>query len=782
MDTNNELRLPFGLLQLELMCRRNILHRELLHNALVWRYFTTHEDDKNSVFSSVLRYHFTKLNKFFEQLAFIVEEINDKVEEAIKEDLSNDNKLEKFFENYIKVSLLLKKALEKLDFFHHKAYYLLESFPPYFPNPNVFRIRQELKAYEVLEQISSRWLEFFKNSQLAPQKLSDFEFTTQVYWECDPENLFIQQEPIDLKNGNKQINFLFKGSYYIVNCPSLWILLSHEALHFILKLQELGTIGMQQNETYERLRNNFLIEMEALKHSLGTYIDPDLMNSIYEDTMCDAILTNLLGECYYTALWRIVFGFDEAEKLSIDGSVFAISISGWWIRLYVCANILRDKSFTQALEKFHAVLMNTNNSSEFESRILAEQHIADRLIRHAVYLVKKIPVKLSSDDELRKLKNIFDKLSEHLKNEVEGKNRIEMKELREGRIFSSLFLMGDEVKEVKDVKDINVVLLRFIKLRLDGYNEESLGDKNTISAILEVLKKDFESDFIFLNLGNFQLTSIRLDFHDKDNLNKDILIHLLKGNNTSIRANTFLETCIQKNFLFFSYEITANILFLAESCKKELTPFPSSEDIKKFFKNCKNVIIAITIEVHRDSFYPVKYKINEAEEMFKKLLHEKLKIEIWNKALIGQCFGWPDFLLILELNSSDKSYLKPIQKLKNTLHQIDEIKGFKINRTFTSVMIPPCLFESDYKITSPDIIIRYSSFNKKPQDLDKTDKIFPSPNWKKLLLPGIFDTRYRYTADEISIHELYNTINKIPSSISDLQFRINIVSPMTNVI
>jgi len=789
---NDELRLPFGLLKLELMCRRNILHREILHNTLVWRYFTTYKTD--NTFISALRYHFNKLSSFFKQLSFIVEKINEKIDDEEVDlrklnSLTDDNKLRKFFETYFKASLLLKNALEKLDFFHHKAYYLLESFPSYFPNPNVFRMRQELKAYEILEQISEKWLEYFKNSELTGKDLSDFQYITQVYWECDTENIFVQPVPIDLdlknrqENGQKkrQINFLFKGSYYIVNCPSLWILLAHEALHFILKLQK--TPRLKQNEIYERLRSNFLIEIEALKHHLNIYVNPVQINNIYEDTICDAILTNLLKESYYTALWRIVFGFDEIidEEISIDGSGFSTSLPGWWIRLYVCAKILQDDRFIKALEKFHEILMSRDNNSEFEIRVLAEKHIADRLFKHAEYLLKKVPLNL--DDKLKKelFYDISDKLYQHLKNEIEEKDEIKIKELREGRIFSSLFITDRNIEE--NAKDITVILLRFMKVRLDGYSDnEKSNMQNKLCAILEMQKeRQFESDFVFFNLGSFQLASIHFDFHDKDDLNKNILMDLFKDENKVFEnknGRTFLEVCIQNKLLFFSYEISAHILFLAEyhnnQCKL-LDVISCAEKIKKFFKNCNNIVIVISIELHKERSYPVKYQINAAKEMFEELLGEKLK-NIWNNALIGQCFGWADFVLLLELKPDEKkSYFKPLQVLKKTFHQIHEIRDFKINRTFTSVMIPVSVLfnKSDYKIIAPEIVIRYPNSSKH----EDSSQAFSSNCWEKLILPGIFDLKYRYKKKEITIQDLYNEIKKIhPFSISDLQFRINIPS------
>ena len=799
--------IPWSFLRLEVLSRKRITSREFLHTVLVWRFFSTYSE----------RTEFSELRNHFSPLKHVINSVWNalKITDEYISKFDGYYKKEDFyhcFQKLLQINTNLKIALEKLDFFHRKASYILESFPRYYPAPNVFRARQELKAYEALEAISEGYLKLFGESLF---KLSA-KYKAHVYWETDPENRFL---PIDKYEDSKCIHFFFKGSYYIVNCPSLWILLAHEALHFLwIWCENYYENGDKESflSLIQELQTDFFINMVALTERLGIHIGQEHLRPIYRDTMCDALLTYLLGTSYFIALWRIIFGFDEtvvscSPKEGGQNSKCFFShqyITNWWIRLRTCVEVIKEyklmekeyyEYFKNVLEGIHTNI--SKNVREAIDRCTAEKNISRLLMDYTRYLIAQAKQK-KWDEEIKQRCSKeapwldFDKiLTNDILNRLKKQDDLDPHGLKEGRIYvlafkdnfsQDLCLPGkikdtekqlvekyqnetDPIKKIetkikKLYSNTQVVLVRFLKIRFDGYDNKANPVQSFFNKMVEDKEYKEYKKYVFLNLGGFQLVHINPDFHDKpkklDEEEKNILDSLVSGHRQGLKNEAeekeldFLWRTIREGILLYKEDIAASMLYYkgAETEWQSLQLKPNL--IATFFSSLK-VILAIVKVKEKDNRDPNGI-LNFANNLK----------GIFEEVMIGYSFAWSDWVLFLKLKKS-KNYKDSLRRLKTEL----VYAGFQ--RTHTSVLVPCSLLGSEDMIATPDVLIRLSG---ERTDISNLLSKFEINGWEPYLYPGIYDLVLKYNYEEIALNNLHDLMNELISGklISDLQFQFSL--------
>jgi len=781
--------LPWNLLRLEILSRIRIAQREFLHTALIWHFFTTYRESEEF---SELRKHFSRLKQVIVSIWGILndlEPVGNKDKKCTDMFASCNKRSFCCFKKFLKINNQLKIALEKLDFFHRKASYILESFPPYYPAPNVFRARQELKAYNTLEENAEHYLKFFgKNLFNLPD---EYEYKAHVYWETDPENCFLY---IDKYQEDKnRVDFFFKGSYYMVNCPSLWILLAHEALHFLWTWCEKHYKDNNRKSILgqlQELQTDFFINMQALASRLNIEIDSNQLKPMYIDAICDALLTYILGRAYFIALWRIIFGYDEAVR---NGLFSHQDITNWWIRLRVSLetaamakkdNLKKEdhQCFKRVLEDIHTEMAQVPGASE---RCIAEEQIYQLLINYAKYLIKQVIDRKYKDilkEEVFWL-NIDKTLTDYVLGKIKDRENIDPHELEEGRIrvLASKNKFSLNKKELKKYEETKVILVRFLKVRFDGYKKES----NYISNFFNKIK----DHNVFLNLGAFQLVYIDSDFHDKpqclDKEKRDVLESLLynKPNSKNKVNSDFLWKAMIEGLLLYKEDIAASMLYYCRTNKtNEMRDWTSLQDkpgqVQKFFESLETILAIVEVKEPE--------RANDNLDKFVKDFGNKLLFEerICDEVMIGYSFAWPNWVLFLKLHDGNqKSYKESLRRLKTIL--LDNPK-FQFQRTHTSILIPWSLLQNNNSknryIATPDILIRLSGERTKnlgeraEKPMSKIEEEIKKENWELYLFPGIYDLILKHHSEEISFEGLKNIINILINTrlISDLQFRFSL--------
>jgi len=411
-----ENNLPLKIINKELEVRKCIVLREFLHLVLIWRHFCTY----NSKEASGIREGFSALET-------LVKDMWGKLKKLGEKEIETDNPSDFFnrFEEISKVNEELEKILEQIDFLQKKISYTLEAFPSYYPSPNIFRARQELKTYEILEKIAEDYLSWLCKNLFG---ITDKNFETHVYWEANVINKFLPPQ-----KEKEKIQFFFNGSYYMVNQPSLWIILAHEALHFLME-------WTKKNEKYRRksffkdfgeIRKSFSEDIKILEDKTNASIGIKFVNIVFDDAICDSILTHISGLPYFVAIWKLVFGFDEEDSHYYT--------TRWWIRLKSSVKILKEENkkdgrarqFDEVLDQFHRALEEKGIGEDLGERCLIEEKISSIISKYTSSIIKKYKNELRSIRKEAEEKYLWvDKAL------LERFSDINDNELHEGRIYS----------------------------------------------------------------------------------------------------------------------------------------------------------------------------------------------------------------------------------------------------------------------------------------------------------------------------------------------------------
>ena len=578
------------LLNYEYRFRSSIIGREFLNLALIHQFFSTYRDSKGE---SKLRDSVKTLSKVSEVITKELQFVYSILEERDENNNSkkgghfkteHKNLPQSIFEKYtliVKLNNSLRKILKLMSFLQKKLKYSLEAFPAYFPSPNIFRARQELKFYQGLEDISLFYLKNtiaianYQGNQLL-KHLDDS--IVSVYWETNDENSFF--DPEDLFNYNEQnetfaIPFLFEGSFFIVNQPSLWIILSHEILHFIYvyllhMIQHLTDSPLYINKVIDQTVNKIYPYLQQFGYCNQLYL-----RYLIVDIVVDSILTYIFGPTYYLAIWRMLFAYDE-----IPDSLVLLFRRAWLVRLTVPLLIYRDlgsqlsfmnipafevKDFLSILEAIQKVSIEKSlKTKQAIIRSKIEKFIVLNLVSAIEDYIKKFKYPISEifdnlenfSDMMETTKKILSqlnfknynlpkdyilktfyfsflnmKLSRLINEELleRSKNDNSANRLGEGRANAILFKLASNISSDKPIvsvdlksriddfirnsKDLHTILFSFVKIRFDGYPSDAYPHFNKILENFENNSK--KSHFVYRNLGSFNYIFVDLMFRDK---------------------------------------------------------------------------------------------------------------------------------------------------------------------------------------------------------------------------------------------------------------------------
>ena len=274
-----------------------------------------------------------------------------------------------FFRCYERIVLInnkLENTLKLLSFLQKKIKYILEATPPYSPAPTIFRDRQESKFYEALEKIVDYT---FSCLGVKDTKVS-------IYWETNIENTFLD---LDVFSDQDEINFLFEGSFFIVNQPSMWPLVIHESVHYYLNKFCFKKVVKSSLKDIRKCIDKICYEIYGLVNRYN--YSATFIRNIIIDCFVDSVLTILLGPLYILLLWRILFAYDE--------TCYHLCIPlkrAWYIRLLI--PILIYKNLKQ--QNIVPLLKIKKNSCLFKRESLFNIFKFDLMIDNFVETLKKL--------------------------------------------------------------------------------------------------------------------------------------------------------------------------------------------------------------------------------------------------------------------------------------------------------------------------------------------------------------------------------------------------------
>ena len=742
-----------------------IICQEFLHLYLIYSFFKTNQPCLRA----------SSLRKVFDNLSPIIDDIKEEFKQlqelrsngipTLREKIENEESpIFELYETYKKHGRLLEQILTYFDFFSKKASYTLEAFPPYYPSPAIFRARQELKVYTALEKMAESYLRFIN------QKIfhldSNLKFKAHVYWEDRSANQFLPSyERAKTIREKDQIDFYFRGSYYMVNHHSLWPILAHEALHFLLNWAKANDFKKSSFfNTYSELQADFLEKMGLLQERMAIELNIEFLKNLFTDAVCDGLLSYVLGKPYFLAIWRALFCFDELN--------YPIHlVTAWWPRLKISVEQIRTSKgnfevFNKALVDFHKSIEENIGSSFVSICCYTEVKISEVLNEYLTFLFNQY-VKPIEKEELHSYLPYYivdNCLATIL---LSGERYI-----KEGRtyVLSCKRIISKKDEKIKEdikqgiYKNTQVLLLHFLKFRFDGYIE---GEKP------EVMKFIWENllncQECYFHLGGFFCTCISTNFHSKtitDEFWKNIIgVDKMRSDDKS----DIIYEMIEKGCLFYKEDHAASIIWLKE---KNKTSFESlqcekkirEKSIKNFFQGGSNHFLTII---------QLKFE-EETINQDKKILEITRKISNLEgvlNILITYTFEWADWMLLIQIEGK---FLETIKKIKYIL-----LTDNSLQRTKTDVLIGNNLFRRDEKIPCPDIILRLSGEKSQGKQenrvkmLNEFLKEQPS-QWHLYATPGIYDVTLSHSREEIALEEFKKFIRKLIAHglISDIQFRL----------
>lgn len=625
MSERNRILLPLKiLLNCESKARVSILSKELLNLAFIAKFFGCYNvsTSNNQSIRSTKRDAIRPLYRIFNVANNEIKEIFRLILSASRTCESNpnvqNNELEinqKIFDIYSKIVCInyrLQNALKIMSFLQKKIKYTLEAFPPYFPAPTIFRTRQEYKFYEGLEYM----FRFFFDNFQDHSSYQELPFIS-VYWETNSGNQFLDFSDFLACNEREHLYFLFEGSFFIVNQPSLWPIITHECLHFLIN-------SLDRN--FSKEIDDYITDLSV---SISDYIVPYNYISIHNlyplltDIFVDTLLAYIFGPLYLLLIWRILFAYDE-----IIDHIYLPLFRSWYIRLkvpfetYLAISTRRSSLFNRfEMPNFDANLFieilnrlqksyaeNSYKPDQSNIRATIEEFIIkqtvnrftslflSRAFQNKINLFTSIYNHIIKDDfsfrdllEInceKKSGNFFAilnlKLSQHINKKLLEEQGNDQKNipLKEGRINTCLFAFSKNFahkfssffgknkildKKINDIlpnlSKLPVTLLSFIKIRFDGYEQSPLVNLEKTLKSLKKINSTKTSHFWFHELGPFYFLAVDCLFRDKYIQNEvitDLIEKVLENREINIQQS---DTDSYNTTYLWNPLIENNILF-----------------------------------------------------------------------------------------------------------------------------------------------------------------------------------------------------------------------------
>jgi len=441
-------------------------------------------------------------------------------------------------QGFLNIKRSLSKNAELLHFLQKKMSYLLDSYPVYYPTLSFYRTKQEVKNYEWLKKISSEFLNKTLKEIFKINKYNIDESNIVINWSANDENTFLpegyENELIAKNFENENPLILFDGSYFLINRPTLWIILFHECLHYTLHFLYSNKSSHNKEdqanflEWYYKLKNNALQTLE--QGHTTKFLKGDLLKAenLFDEIFCDSILTYLYDTKYFYPL------FGELLCSPIDNnykSVLEAIENHNWIRLYVSAHFLNDeKSKTNALKflnKYQKSLEYKGNWHLFDF-LESDERVANVLINYADYLVKTLITKKALKGDLfldnwgKVYLNVIEKVVDKINNEDF--------QIKEGRMISSslnlldfpdYYIQEKEIEEhfINSVEKYPLVKIVYIKTRFDNDDgtEDFLSENGFINKLEGKYKKLFEEPNLYFSFSPYTFISFETMENEHEN-------------------------------------------------------------------------------------------------------------------------------------------------------------------------------------------------------------------------------------------------------------------------
>jgi hypothetical protein len=810
----------------ELLSRINIISREFLHLSFIYNFFRTQQEnnEKQSELTKSIKRIENIMKYIYKEIDSIYENYNNlkKYFQQIDDDDSDDKVYKQnksIFEIILETNIALSKILENLSFVQRKIRYTLEAFPPYYPNPNLFRARQELKAYEILQELSDEFLKF--NTQLCNNlfnlkdndRLDNDSIQSIVYWTTDAENNFQEQ--------THQKCFLFNGSFFTVNQSSLWIILAHETLHYLLNL-----ISNKQNNFFSLKMKVAEIFIEA-KFFDNISWDTTYYTNLFPDIFCDSILTYLFGLPYYIAISRLLFLKETDIK-----NLYNPSYRMWWIRMHVISRIFKKFNENKIINDILEILENNHNLIKTIApykNMAATFCYYETVVSDIFFEIMKNFIK-NRNDKLEEIKQNINKMElialykymirfiiDNMLNpdfslSKLNEGRINVLLNKDKKIFSFDKFSDKEYDKLqnflKNCQKNTVLLLSFLKIRYDGYAEtEKILKWIDIEEKIQNFKTiNNDKAYYFYHLGQYNLVAINPKFSEKPVNNNDsnfkeykyifqkIYDYSSKGiDNLDTNNITMLWTpLIKNNILFYKEDIATSALYLSKQYTNKSFVEVNDDNLKTFLSKAeKNLLILLQLKFNDDNdstdeqsqnFSPPDIPLNDSITDIVNKIKTNLELCI-DDILITYHFGWCDWILLINVSSN---YYNAISKLKELVLKEDS----KIKKSKTDILIGSFINidSNEEKIPAPNFLLRLAT--SKPKKIEKFEQTIKnierelkqSKKWKLFLKPGIYDlllapdpdTKNGYT---ISINDYFKALKQILNddhTVSDIQTIINL--------
>ena len=755
--------------------RYKILKREFNHYSRIQRFFETDQVHSHSQ----MRQAISKLN-----FGLIKEEINH-IGELINDIEEYKDDYHKFFRLFLGADNKIKNIMALIGFLETKISYILDCFPPYYPSPSISRSRQEYGCYQWLKIFLDDYCRFFDHKLFDAQSSSSegdtYQDRVHVYWQFDQENIYLDHI-FYLVEGERQKKkcidkipslLLFKGSFFLVNMPSLWPLLTHEALHFLVARYkycgvEINEKGVLSPPEFVRLVEKVkLICREAFKlmdlGKKGSFH----FGSIFEDVCVDAVCCHLLGTAYFDALFRLLFLFDEGVDIRhlSNNTPYPLKepVVNWGIRLLSLKDLVgpsRKKDF-EFIEKCLEIRKDLCNPEYYNDFLFFEeaQKVIINIVRKGVaFLTERLDLFLYSYNikgdhyrlkRLNSYRYYFNFLADNFRQK-------DLDELGEGRVLALSARQGFQSlskDRFEKFSEKTVILLEYEKIRPDVFNDAA----NDIKIILENRHQTHDSGpkaYRFLVQGAFNFVNIFPSFHTC-------------GNGPENGED-------KVKYPYYTYEQAFSVLELI-NYKGQRIEECNTDDIREFLKEySRGALIAVQIDIPQlHQRQDVKLtKLNKMDNLLSSFLMKKImeNNEYITSCLIAYSFGWAHYFVLFGVKGNAYEALK---KIKITFSENDKITDdeneyeVSIQRTKTELFIGiPTLTEKvEFYVPNPSFLIRKGS----ALELDLHS------NWKCYLRPGIYDLEIEIDAwkESIAAYEFWENYKQLlcTEHVTDLQCR-----------
>jgi len=655
----------------------DILNKEILVTITNYHYFsnTNPEISNESITTGKSRASLSATFINLKKLVNLIENLSDKLNvlyKDLEELIENAKKIQNnnyhinidILQNIFYVKKRLSENAELLHFLQKKMNYLLDSYPVYYPTLSFYRTKQEVKTYEWLKRISSSFLQSAIANNLPNAKISTIDSSNVVInWSANDENYFL---PIGLNNENEPI-ILFDGSYYLINKQSLWIILFHESLHFFLNY----IFHYYNNENpsehydnfykkYHKLKQNAMETIYEGRKSGLVKIDLGKIENLFDEIMCDSILTNLYKEKYYNPLLSELIC---SPTKNIEMSLLEPLHNHYWTRLYVAAHFLKTNEKQETLN-FLETYQNTlveKGSNAFFDQVISDKKIAKILLEYAEYISNKVFKFNNNSEHIDNVTQFYLKSVGKISNNCKSFNYTDDFSFKEGRIVSGILSLCDyfDKNAINDIIDkksnfeflenANLVKITFIKNRFDSLNNYSA--KNRWNLFKRMFKEKFNNIF-----GDHK-------FYFSFNPYTYVAINIIEDEHNH-KQNKISEKC-SKPPHFFQQTLIGHEILQDEN---------NSEILES------DLIIISQFTFNRKLIYDkecLKNPKNNLKDMYKNILEELYFREFDNlcsrKKFISsykviQTSTWADFIVIIGLKCG---------KTSNSFDIADKIKIYK---------------------------------------------------------------------------------------------------------